>query len=591
MLILSKVDSENENNELTDPKIKYKDSRFVLSRRGFIGSLGSAAIVTGFGGLSDLSSGYHENSSWKNSTCSEIGPLNNIDRKDAAFELRVNAAEQQKNDSAVEHVCNGDEALFRRKIASYTKDLPHNNLGEVDRAAYRLLLKALSSGKNKDFEKIPTPGDMKLKNPQSGLAFEFLGSDSHQFLIPPAPTFESAEEAGEITELYWMSLLRDIPFTEYESNRLIQSATEDLSRLSDFRGPKVDESVTPQTLFRADIPGVLTGPFLSQFLLKDIPAGPQISQHKIRTLLPVDYLIEYDEWLEVQDGILPSIALSTEVFDPVNRFIRNGRDLAENQHWDYPAQEAINALLIIFALEGKSPQEVFLVNIGVPYDLENPYLNSNNQTGFVTFHIVDMLRMIIEVMNLALKAAWFQKWFVHRRLRPEEFGGRVHNHQIGSVEYPIHKDIFNSEVLDIIFDHNGTFLLPQAFPEGGAVHPAYPSGHATWAGATITVLKAFFDESAVIPDPVVASPDGLELVPYSDPDTSQLTIGGELNKLAWNISMGRDFAGIHWRSDAIEGLMLGEQVAISILRDLNKSYHEDFEGFNFMSFNGTQINI
>ena len=27
--------------------------------------------------------------------------------------------------------------------------------------------------------------------------------------------------------------------------------------------------------------------------------------------------------------------------------------------------------------------------------------------------------------NRALKAAWYQKWSVHRRLRPEEFGGRL----------------------------------------------------------------------------------------------------------------------------------------------------------------------
>jgi len=57
----------------------------------------------------------------------------------------------------------------------------------------------------------------------------------------------------------------------------------------------------------------------------------------------------------------------------------------------------------------------------------------------------------------------------------------------------------------------------------------------------VIVLKAFFDESFVIPDPVVAALDGLSLQPYQ---SSELTIGGGLNKLASNIALGRDFAGV-----------------------------------------------
>ena len=42
--------------------------------------------------------------------------------------------------------------------------------------------------------------------------------------------------------------------------------------------------------------------------------------------------------------------------------------------------------------------------------------------------------------------------------------------------------------------------------------------------------------------PEVASNDGLELVEY--PGT--LTVGGELDKLASNVVMGRVLAGVHW---------------------------------------------
>ncbi len=287
-------------------------------------------------------------------------------------------------------------------------------------------------------------------------------------------------------------------------------------------------------------------------------------------------------------GVLLPEALSPGIYDPVPRLIRNGRDLSENQHWDWPAQEAINAILIIFALEGRSPAEVFLANLGVPYDTGNPYLSSGTQSGFVTFHIVDAVRIVVEAMNSALKAAWFQKWYVHRRLRPEAFGGRIHNNMTGAASYPVHEDILNSTALDMVFDRYGSYLLPQGFPEGGPCHPAYTSGHATWAGATATVLKAFFDEDTVVPDPVVSSADGLALLPY---EGEPMTVGGELNKLAWNIAMGRNYAGIHWRTDALEGLYLGESVAINLLTHLKALYAEPFGGFSFTTFSGDNVTV
>ena len=116
--------------------------------------------------------------------------------------------------------------------------------------------------------------------------------------------------------------------------------------------------------------------------------------------------------------------------------------------------------------------------------------------------------------------------------------------------------------------------------------PAYGAGHATVAGACVTILKAWFDESFVIPNPVVPTADGLGLVPYSGPS---LTVGGELNKLAANIAMGRDAAGINWRSDYVESLKLGEAVAINILNDHRALFNEQFGGFSLTKFDGTTI--
>lgn len=36
---------------------------------------------------------------------------------------------------------------------------------------------------------------------------------------------------------------------------------------------------------------------------------------------------------------------------------------------------------------------------------------------------------------------------------------------------------------------------------------------------------------------------------------------------------------VHWRTDACEAVLLGEQVAISMLRDIAETYSENFNGF------------
>jgi hypothetical protein len=70
-----------------------------------------------------------------------------------------------------------------------------------------------------------------------------------------------------------------------------------------------------------------------------------------------------------------------------------------------------------------------------------------------------------------------------------------------------------------------------------------------------------------------------------------MTLTNELNKLAGNISLGRNFAGIHWRSDYDQALLLGETVAISLLRDQKLTFNEDFQGFTFTNFYGAQITV
>jgi hypothetical protein len=260
-----------------------------------------------------------------------------------------------------------------------------------------------------------------------------------------------------------------------------------------------------------------------------------------------------------------------------SRYTSTGRDVAIYLIGDFVYQAYLNAMLI-------------LDNMGAPVDKGNPYTQSRTQVGIATFgtefHGLDL---VAKVANAAIKAVHYQKWLVHRRVRPEEFGGRVHNQMTKAAQYPIHSDLLStSTVLEAIFQKQGTYLLPMPVPRGCPMHPSYPGAHPAITGACITVLKAWFDESYVLPAPVVGTADGRSLLPYTG---ASLTVGGELDKLAGNHCVGRSFGGFHPRSDIIAGLLLGEAVAISILADERGTFNETFQGFSLTKFDGTTITI
>jgi hypothetical protein len=152
----------------------------------------------------------------------------------------------------------------------------------------------------------------------------------------------------------------------------------------------------------------------------------------------------------------------------------------------------------------------------------------------------------------------------------------------------IDREVLDSEAVRLTYEKHGSYLLPQAFPEGSPTHPSYGSGHATVAGACVTVLKAWFDESWVLPDPVVPNADGTALVPFEGGEA--LTVGGELDKVAANIATGRNMGGVHWRTDFTEAVRLGEAVGIGILRDHVRVNHED-ASFGLTLFDGRRVTI
>lgn len=583
------MSESRSHDQVMEPKVSVDSPN--LSRRRFLGGVGSvaaAAVASGTVALQPLVSPEPAQAEGLESAADMAarGATPAEIRREAAFQTRYRAALYHRNQPIERQDVNGDEARYSSYIGSYSKALPHNAFGEVEPGAYQMLMNAARTGRADDFELIPTSGGRRLTSPQSGLAFDTQGADAWHFAVPPAPALGSAEEAGEAVELYWMAVLRDVNFLDYDTHPLVQEALADLNKLSDFRGPRKNGKVTPQTLFRDSFPGMTKGPYISQFMWMPTPYGAEYVDRRMRALFPdSDFLTQYSDWLQAQNGF----AYNFTEYDPVRRYIRNGRDLAEWAHNDVLFQAYFNACLIL----GQGVDEFNEPThggINCPVNSGNPYLRSRNQAGFSTFGGPHVKTLLCEVATRALKATWYQKWMVHRRLRPENYGGLVHN-QIVHNRYPgvLHDDVLSSAVLGKLHSKNGTYLLPQAFPEGCPTHPSYTAGHATVAGACVTILKAYYDETFPIYEPVMPTPDGMALVRYNGP--GPLTVGGELNKLAMNIAHGRNLAGVHWRSDATQSMLLGEKIAISILRDQRECYNEDFNGFTFTKFDGTKITI
>ncbi|MBR0706100.1 MULTISPECIES: vanadium-dependent haloperoxidase [Bradyrhizobium] len=527
--------------------------------------------------------------------------------KSRAFEVRGVCAGNNEKMPIAPHPANGDEARYTNKIGSDSRGLPHDKRGEVEPEAWQTLYAACQSGEPADFEKIRLGGTRKLVNPLGTLAVSLSGINPTQIGIPPAPALASAERGGEAVEVYWQSLLRDVPLTELRddtANRDVLMATEEINKLADFRGPKSGGRVTPGTLFRANAlyfdagdpkgrsvtpPGVLDGPLISQFLLRDAPYAAQWISAQVRTVSPAsEFLTDYEEWLAIQNGVAPKRQLQ---FEAAPRYITTGRDLAEYIHTG-PALGWAAALILATPGGGADKRYSGIYPPAEPVSYpSNPYRKSKTQVpAGATFGLQYVQALLATGISNSVRASYWQKYFVHRAVRPEAYGALAHHRLANGVsDYPLHDDFLKSEALARSKAKYGTYLLSQTYPEGAPFHSTYPGGATSVGAVTATILKAFFDESRVIANPVQPDPaDPTRLVPYDGPP---LTVGGELNKLAVNFGFGRNWAGIHWRSDASASMAIGEEVAICMLRDERATLREPFDGFSFTRFDGSRVTI
>jgi len=464
---------------------------------------------------------------------------------------------------------------------SFSKSLEHDSVTGALTATseYEKLVRSLFRSDQSLLNDVQlAPGAVQLLvNPTAAFSSVLQGAPQNRFELLPPPTLSSATSAAEMVEIYAQAVARDVAFVDYSTDAIITSLLG-ATRLND---PGVTENLiytplapfTPQTIFRGDADGCILGPYVSQLLLLDVPTSHTGSfPQRYTTYLPrfndrVEWGVNSAEMISIQNGIPTG---SMPALD-TNRYIYNGRTLAEAVHNDSGYQYYYQSALI-------------LLYLGAPLNPDFPEFA--NQSPFITGSgMVNIITALAGVSRLAFQHAWYWKWIRFRKLRPEAYSLWIHNVVSNTVEnsgnYDISSVVLDNDVLGDIEAINagwgfpGNWTLPLCYREGSPVHPSAPQGHFTVASACATVLKMFFECDVLWTDLqglVEANASGDTLVPYTG-DTTSITVGTEINKLAYNVGLGRNWAGVHYRSDM--SAKLGEEVAKSYMSDLLATLSEN----------------
>ncbi|MCP5242068.1 MAG: vanadium-dependent haloperoxidase [Burkholderiales bacterium] len=578
-------------------------------------------------------------------------------RRQNAKEIRDSASRMAHDREHMKHQSNGDEQRFAGTnfAMSFTKGLEHNKSNGLicNAEDFRAFRSAIDEGYVDAFTtSVPSARDKQRQweAPTAGLVYELQGPDSHAVTMPPAPALGSTELAYELAEVYELALLRDQPLSDFSATETNTDIANSLTRLNnigyDLTGKdgrprkNVGGNITAQTAFRGSSPGVENGPYLSQFMLlgnKSVAGEDNVTNGIIRygalnadQRVPVakdgtDFMTKWDDWLKVQNGVDTQKGNETAIFgaptDVTRRFISTPRDLATYVHYDALYEAYLNACLILLGmgaptdpgfnkLSGQGTLHWNSLNPDTPSIITRYFeIHEREAGGFALWGGPHILTLVTEVATRALKAVRYQKFNIHCRLRPEALAGRIEKAGQIAADFPAVGGLFTQleatiqETVNAVQMRNSsnTKLLPMAFQEGSPMHPSYGAGHATVAGACVTILKAYFDTSAVLvrrdgntvfahyekgdtPVAYVPNDGGSALTDVND--GTYLTLEGELNKLAANISIARNMAGVHYFSDYYDSLRMGEKIAIGILEEQALCYKTDPFVLSVTTFDG-----
>lgn len=516
---------------------------------------------------------------------------------DASYKIRIESLSQLKRDFRKE-LPKSEEYYDRRVYYDgtdeyypyiFSKCLPHNEVtGFVKKEDAEKLINGWKIGDQESINSIvlATGATRKLEGVAASLSFQMMGTDSTVYAIKNIFSVDSDEAAFEQAEVYARSVARDIPFSQYSVDSKIGDLVLALNEYSEVSNT-AHYPVNVSNIFRGTLPGDLIGPYISQFLIQDFSYSNIQVVQKFES--ENDHVLSktWTNFIDVQNGKVTGSIQKTNA-----KYCYNGRVLGSKVHNDPLFAFYYNAAMICLQ-NGYKPSGFDHINT-------SDWTSGGGPSVFAS---------LAHVALGALRMAWNSKFGQAMRIRPEVYAGRLeYASSITSEErnripglskiYNKLKPLIKNEVLNQ--DSVSTLLLLNQYPEGSPTHPSLPAGHAVVAGACVTVLKAMLDlhdtsgnARSWSPNPAYeASQDGESRVLYTG---GNLTVIGELNKLASNVSYGRDFAGVHVRIDGKSGINLGEQYAISYLQDVAKEYHESksglFNGWLLEKFDGSKVNI
>ena len=476
----------------------------------------------------------------------------------------------------------------------------HPETGFPKKKDVDILIRAIQTGNKKLIEKVPLhlESKRKLVNFIGGLSRNTMGYNPNNFFVNKFYYSDSTKNIFEMMEVYAQCLTRDNTFSQIEDGSdKIKNIISSLNNYSCITSPTVEGKITSKTLFRGNWIDELYGPYVSQFLYLPFKYGNLLIDQKYFIEQDIQNSTNIAKWFDCQNGIETSLNLPLDKDKDKLQYVNSPRILGSLVHNDPLYQVYYNACLIAFQ-NGIKPT-------GFDSDVIDSWTSGGGP---------DVLASVAHVALGALRVAWYHKWNLGLKIRPEVLAQRI------ELSYSKSEEFVNSvpglskikelseigkDILEMIREYNSesgekNVLLPNMYNECSPTHPSWPAGHAVVAGACCTVIKAMcvtHDKNLnKLPWPEQAkhSVDGDTLVDYEG-DTSKMTIVGEINKLASNISLGRDIAGVHYRCDGVAGNLLGEQYAISYLKDKMREYYEVrngmFDGFILEKFNGSIIKI
>ncbi|MGH3855669.1 MAG: hypothetical protein ACRDR6_19710 [Pseudonocardiaceae bacterium] len=133
-----------------------------------------------------------------------------------------------------------------------------------------------------------------------------------------------------------------------------------------------------------------------------------------------------------------------------------------------------------YLADAGNPYGQFFDHTGTGLPLPAGMNGAPEDIGFGTFGAPVIATLVTETATRALKHQWYQKWLVHRRLRPEEFGGHVEVQRLERATYPFHPDLLQRLLPDSLRRYNNQSLKRRSTPArhrpptGAALSPHRP---------------------------------------------------------------------------------------------------------------------